>query len=87
MEDEEVKWPSKKKWPCKKNKGEHEYLEPTVYMGPSIVYIHETERGTRYSKELLKEYKLLRTELSVFYECRCKHCYHKYMVMLTDKIK
>ena len=30
INDDNVKWHSKKKYPCKRNKGEHEWGEPTI---------------------------------------------------------
>lgn len=34
INDDNVKWRSKKKYPCKRNKGEHEWGEPTILHKP-----------------------------------------------------
>ena len=87
INDDVVKCPPKKKYTCKKNKGEHEYLTPTLKYEPSVKYIYDTGDGILYSPELKNGYKYLRTELSVILETRCKYCGHKCVSYLTDKLK
>jgi hypothetical protein len=89
INDEAVKWPSKKKYNCKRNKGEHEYLTPTVEYKPDILYIYKTDGGELHThqQELSPEYKYLRTEMTVVYKSVCKHCGKVMLSFLTDKLK
>jgi DNA-directed RNA polymerase subunit M/transcription elongation factor TFIIS len=86
-EEEKVKWRSLKKYTCKRNKGEHEYLEPTIKRNPTIRYVHKTETGTLDSHELHTEHKYLHTTLSIWLEAKCKHCGHKATAYINTKIK
>ena len=88
IEEEKVKWQSKKKYTCKRNKGEHEYLKPVIMFEPSVRYIYEKDnKGILDSHRLHPEYKYLRTEIHLMTEARCKHCGHKALTFFTDKIK
>jgi len=88
FEEEKVRSRSLKKYTCKRNKGEHEYLEPTIRFEPMIRYIYETERKTTLNSDNLHpEYKFLHTELSVMFEATCKHCGHKATAFINTKIK
>lgn len=87
IKDDVVKWFSKNKYNCKRNKGEHEYLEPTITFTPSVKYVYKTEDGgCLVSHKLDNRYKYLRTEISVGIEARCKHCGKKAVVFLSDKL-
>ena len=90
MEEEKVRCRSLKKYTCKRNKGEHEYLEPTIKFEPRIryVYVYETERKTTLTSDKLHpEYKYLYTTVSVMLEATCKHCGHKATAFFNSKIK
>ena len=87
IKDDVVKWFSKKKFNCKRNKGEHEYGEPVITFPPSIKYVYKTDNGGMLlSHELEPKYKYLRTEISIAIEARCKHCGKKSVVFLSDKL-
>lgn len=86
-QDDKVRWPSIKKYPCKRNKGQHEYINPTLVYEPDITYIYKTDGGELHSSELHKELKYIKTKFSVFYEIRCKHCGKKQVFYLSDNIK
>ena len=88
MLEEKVKWQSKKRYTCKRNKGEHEYLKPVIMFEPRVRYIHEKDnKGILDSYRLHPEYKYLRTEIHLMTETRCKHCGHKALTFFTDKLK
>jgi len=87
IEEEKVKWPSKKKYTCKRNKGEHEYLEPVAYFKPLVRYIYETDRGILDSGKLCPEHKYLRTEIAVAFVTVCKHCGHKATSIMANDLK
>ena len=90
INDEVVKWPSKKKYNCKRNKGEHEYLTPIIEYKPSIRYIYKTPAGGElHSSEPQSspEYKYIRTEMTVVYKSVCIHCGKEVLSFLRDKIK
>ena len=88
IEEEKVRWQSKKKYTCKRNKGEHEYLEPVIMFEPRVRYIYETDdKGRLDSYKLEPKYKYLRTEIHLMTEARCKHCGYKALTFFTDKIK
>lgn len=84
--EEKVKCRSKKKYTCKRNRGEHEFLEPVIKYKQSIRYIHKLERGTLYTDKLQDE-PLIRTEINIALETHCKHCGHKQLVFLSERIK
>lgn len=88
IEEEKVKWRSKKKYNCKRNKGEHEYLKPVLVFEPSYNYIYDTPIGQLHSSKLQTDagYEYVRTEVKVFLECVCKHCGHKAAAYMSDKI-
>jgi len=87
ISDDKVRWPSIKKYPCKKGKGEHEYLEPILKYKPEIRYVYRTKTGILFSGKIEKDYRYLRTEVSVVLETTCKNCGHKCVSYLTDNIK
>ena len=88
IEEEKVKWLSKKKYTCKRNKGEHEYLDPVIMFEPSVRYIYEKDnKGRVDSYKLEPKYKYLRTEIHLMTETRCKHCGHKVLTFFTNKLK
>ncbi len=88
MQEEIVKFPSKKKYPCKKNKGEHEWGKPKLlYDTPSVRYSYKTERGILDTDKAEKGHKLLETSITVVIEVRCIHCGKKSLSFLRDKIK
>lgn len=84
--EERVRWRSKNKYVCKRNKGEHEFLKPTIEYEPSVRYIYLTKMGILDSATPQNN-KLIRTTISVVLETRCKHCGHKVTAFLKDKIK
>ncbi len=88
MKEEIVNWISKKKYPCKKNKGEHEWGKPKLlYDTPAVRYSYKTERGILDTSEPEKDYKLLETTIDVATEVRCVHCGKKAFSFLKGKIK
>jgi len=90
LEEEKVRVRSKRKYTCKRNKGEHEYLKPVFVFEPSYNYIYNDDgHGQLHSSKLTNDpkYKYVRTEVKVFLECVCKHCGHKALAYLTDKLK
>ena len=88
FEEEKVKSRSLKKYTCKRNKGEHEYLEPTIKFEPRIRYVYDIGKiGNLFSDKLHPENKYLHTELSVMLEAICKHCGHKATAFIKTKIK
>ena len=87
LEEEKVRVKSKKKYTCKRNKGEHEYLEPVILYEPSVRYIYKTNNGgMMFAHKHHKEYKYIKTEVSIVLECVCKHCGHKALSFMRDKI-
>lgn len=84
--DYKVKVPSKKKYPCKRNKGEHEWNKPTFKYEPDVNYIYKTDTGILQTNELCNDLKLIRAEVKVWIETSCKHCGHKVVSYLSDKI-
>ncbi len=93
MKEEIVKWFSKKKHPCKKNKGEHEWGKPKLlYDTPTVRYSYKTEKGILNTSEpentrYFIKYKLLETTINVATEVRCIHCGKKALSFLKGKIK
>ena len=91
IKEERVKWFSKKKFACKKNKGEHEYLTPTIKYQPEVRYIYKTKNGILDSYELENEKYLdaeyLYAQISIGLETTCKHCGHKVLSFLREEIK
>lgn len=81
-----VKWPSKKKYPCKRNKGEHEWGEPKVVYGPCIDYTYEDNNVIITSNNLDKDKKLKKVMLRYYIEVNCIHCGKKSLVFLSGKI-
>ena len=86
MEEEKVKWPSKKKFTCKRNKGEHEYLSPIIKYQPSVDYVYQTKNTIMYSPRFYPEQTPVRAEVTIVLETQCKHCGHKCVSYLRDKI-
>lgn len=86
MEEDKVKWHSKKKYPCKRGKGEHEWGEPLIKFKPEVRYTYRFERGTLDSSDLQPEYKLTRAEVKVVLETRCKNCNKKAVSYLSQKL-
>ena len=85
-EDDKVKWPSRKKYPCKRNKGEHEWLEPIITYKPVVRYSYGNN-GLLDSPELLSELLLNHAYMSLVAETRCKHCNKKVLIFFREKIK
>ena len=87
IEEEKVKWRSLKKYPCKRNKGEHEYLEPIIKSEPSVEYVYKIEDGSiAYSNKLYPLLKLKETRVNTIVETICKHCGHKNLTFLSGKL-
>jgi len=89
MLEEKVKWFSKKKYTCKRNKGEHEYLKPIILYQPSIRYIYKSKGGGQLHTNVYQDdpdYKYLRTEATIVLESVCKHCGHKVTSFMRDII-
>lgn len=87
MNEKKVKNRSLKKYTCKRNKGEHEYLDPTIKYEPSIRYHYRHDKGWLNSGELHPEHKYLYTTISICLEAKCKHCGHKATAYMSTKIK
>jgi uncharacterized membrane protein YkgB len=89
-QEEKVKNYSLKKYPCKRNKGEHEYLEPIIKSEPSVAYIYKTKEsfGTviTHSLKPRQELKLFETRVRIEIETICKHCGHKNLTFLSGKL-
>lgn len=89
--DDNVKWRSKKKYPCKRNKGEHEWGEPTILHEPRVRYIYNEgsvdspNPPDRFSD--IEELKFSHAEISLLLETRCIHCGKKVLTYLEDKLK
>jgi hypothetical protein len=88
IKDDVVKWFSKKKYTCKRNRGEHEWGEPVITYPPKITYQYKTEGGGMLiSHQPEKDRgKFLRAEISLITEVRCIHCGKKATNYLSDKI-
>jgi hypothetical protein len=91
INDDVVKWHSKKKYTCKRNKGEHEWGEPVITHHPKIRYIYKEGTGVLMSSKLEIERMLngaqyQRAEISLVTEVRCIHCNKKATNYLSDKI-
>jgi len=89
LEEAKVKWPSKNPYNCKRNKGEHEYLEPVITYKPNVRYIYKSGNGnTLNSHEHEKDgnYKFLNSEISLATETKCKHCGHKVISFFNQKL-
>ena len=88
MQEETVKWPSKKKHNCKRNKGEHEYSPPVIVYRPEVRYIYKTDNNCILnSPNLHPEYKYLKTEITLATETRCIHCDKKEMSFFNQSFK
>ena len=87
IEEEKVKWTSKKKYTCKRNKGEHEYLDPVILFKPVVRYIYKTDSGILDSSKLCPEYKYLGTDISVAFVTLCKHCGHRANSFMIKDLK
>ncbi len=88
MKEEIVKWFSKKKYPCKKNKGEHEWGKPELlYGGPYIIYSYKTDISIMDTNRFTKKYELLGASVHIITETKCIHCGKKATSFLRDKIK
>lgn len=91
INDDNVKWRSKKKYPCKRNKGEHEWGEPTIKHEPRVRYIYNEgsvdspNPPDKYSD--IEELKFSHAEISLLLETRCIHCGKKVLTYLEDKLK
>ena len=82
-----VKWRSKKKFNCKINKGEHEFLAPIITYKPTVRYIYKTDENMILdSDKLHPEYKFIKAEVSLATESRCKHCGKKVKNFFSQKI-
>jgi len=87
LEDEKVKWRSKKKFNCKGNKGEHEFLAPIITYKPVVRYFYKTDKNMILdSNKLHPEYKFIKAEVSLATESRCKHCGKKALNFFSQKI-
>lgn len=85
-EEERVKWKSKKRYKCKKNKGEHYCSDPVIKYKPGIRYIYKTNEGILESERLHPEYKFMKAIISLATETRCKHCNKKFFTFFSEKI-
>ncbi len=87
MTEENVRWQSKKKYPCKPNKGEHEWGKPELLFDTPIVrYNYKSERGVLDTGEWEKDYELLEVRIEVIAETKCIHCGKKVVSFLKDII-
>ena len=85
--DDKVKWRAIKKYPCKRNKGEHEWGEPTFTYEPKVRYIYNN--GLLSSSEPPSKHpddKFNYAEISGLSEVRCIHCNKKELRFLRSKI-
>ena len=88
IKEEKVKWHSKKKYNCKRNKGEHEWNKPELlYHTPDIIYVSRSKYGTLFTQTLEPENIPLYAEVSVIVQTTCKHCGKKKVLFLSEKIK
>ena len=90
LQEETVKNYSLKKYPCKRNKGNHEYGEPVILYEPRVRYIYKCDDGCILDtdKLLLKpEGKLIRTEITLTTETACKYCGKKLLTYFSQEIK
>jgi hypothetical protein len=88
LQEEKVKNYSLKKYPCKRNKGDHEYNKPVILYEPQVRYIYKCNDGTLDTDELLlePEGKLIKTEITVATKTTCKHCGKKAITFFREKI-
>ncbi len=88
IKDDVVKWPSKRKYPCKRNKGEHEWGLPCLKYGLDVRYLYENENGGVIStSEFFPEKKLINVYVEGLVELTCKHCGHKASLFIQEKIR
>jgi hypothetical protein len=88
QQEDKVKWPSLKKYNCKRNKGEHEYSEPVIIYKPRVRYIYKTEnKSILDSDKLYPEHKFIEAVISLVTETRCKHCNKKVLTFFKEKLK
>jgi hypothetical protein len=87
MQEDKVKWPSKRVFTCKRNKGEHEWEKPVIIVKPNVRYIYKLAKGgTLNSGEPQKEGKLINTEIHLMTKTKCKHCGKKEINVFIEKI-
>jgi hypothetical protein len=89
MQEETVKWRTTKKYPCKKNKGEHEWGVPKLSDKELTVrYVYKREDGRiTDTHEHEKEGKLIEAYVFTIAEVRCIHCNKKVILYFKDKLK
>lgn len=85
--EDKVKVPSKRKYPCKRNKGEHEWGDPKLKYPPQVTYIYKLQHSTLHTHTPYKEHKLRDCTVDVWLEITCIHCGKKHLSYLSDKIK
>jgi hypothetical protein len=89
IDDENVKWFSKNKYPCKRNKGQHEWGKPKVMCPACVRYLYKTKSGDILDAGELQDenrYRFIKAELLLSYEVRCIHCGKKELILFRDKI-
>ena len=87
IKEDKVRWPSQKKYACKRNKGEHEYSEPVIIYKPAVRYTYETADGfTIDTPNPRREYKHGEAHITLATETRCKHCGKKVLTFFKDRL-
>ena len=86
LEEEKVKCKSKNLFNCKRNKGEHEWLEPTIESDPKVRYIQKHRFGELDSNKLLPDCKFIKAEIHLATETKCRHCGKKVITFFNQKL-
>lgn len=94
IDEDKVRERPKKMFPCKRNKGQHEWGDPEIES--SVRYIHLGSRRSVMSSDSPNEarigfqgetFKFSHSEISVRLESKCTHCGKKELTYLKHKIK
>lgn len=90
INDDNVKWRSKKKYPCKRNKGEHEWGEPTIKHQPRVRYIYNegsvSSSNPPDKYQQLKDLRYSHAEIHMMLETRCIKCGKKILTYISEKL-
>jgi hypothetical protein len=71
--DDKVKERPLKKYPCKRNKGNHEWETPEVIF-KAVSYVYFVPMGIMHSGQFTDKYKLKNVYVIVRTKTICKHC-------------
>lgn len=85
LKEEKVKTRPLKKYPCKRNKGEHEWTMPQVNHS-FVEYVYEGKLGRCYSYHFYKDLKLIEANVNLNVITHCMWCGKKSVHWLSSKI-